>query len=235
MYYVGPDREGNSRLGWFIALACALHLALFFSLAFELPEGAGNSRHQIEVTLAHRPTERAPDEAQLLAQADQRGTDDQRDSLELSSPPPPAPKPRPAGEQPAPLYTTAEARPAARTEPSASDPEISRIDHELLRLQEELDRQAQAYAERPRVRRLTSASTRQAADAAYLHDWRRRLEAVGTLYYPEASLRYGIYGSLRLLVVIRHDGSLEEVRVLSSSGYAVLDEAAVKIVRLAIG
>jgi len=83
------------------------------------------------------------------------------------------------------------------------------------------------------VRRLTSASARQAADAAYLLDWRQRLEAVGNTYYPEASLRYGIYGELRLLVVIRKDGSLEDVSVLSSSGYAVLDEAAIKIVRLA--
>ena len=70
-------------------------------------------------------------------------------------------------------------------------------------------------------------------DAAYLHDWRARLEAVGNRYYPEASLRYGIYGELRLLVIVRKDGSLEDIQVLSSSGYAVLDEAAMKIVRLA--
>jgi protein TonB len=85
----------------------------------------------------------------------------------------------------------------------------------------------------PRVRRLTSVSAKQSADAAYLLDWRRRVEAVGNKYYPEASIRYGIYGSLRLLVVINHDGSLEDIRVLSSSGYAVLDEAAIKIVRMA--
>ena len=46
-------------------------------------------------------------------------------------------------------------------------------------------------------------------------------------------VRYGIYGDLRLLVIIRQDGSLEDISVLSSSGYAVLDEAAIKIVRMA--
>jgi protein TonB len=56
---------------------------------------------------------------------------------------------------------------------------------------------------------------------------------VGNRYYPEASVRYGLYGSLRLLVTIRSDGSLADIRVLSSSGYAVLDEAAIKIVRMA--
>ncbi|HEY6131634.1 MAG TPA: energy transducer TonB, partial [Halioglobus sp.] len=33
--------------------------------------------------------------------------------------------------------------------------------------------------------------------------------------------------------VIRQDGSLEDIKVLSSSGFAVLDEAAIKIVRMA--
>ena len=56
---------------------------------------------------------------------------------------------------------------------------------------------------------------------------------MGNKYYPEASVRYGLYGNLRLLVVIRADGSLHDIRVLSSSGYAVLDEAAIKIVRMA--
>jgi protein TonB len=82
------------------------------------------------------------------------------------------------------------------------------------------------------VRRLTSVSAKQAADAAYLADWLSRLEAVGNKYYPEASIRYGIYGDVRLLVVIRKDGSLEDIRVLESSGYAVLDEAAIKVVRM---
>ncbi len=89
------------------------------------------------------------------------------------------------------------------------------------------------HADQPRVRRLTAASAKQSVDAAYLLDWRRRLEAVGNQYYPEASIRYGMYGDLRMLVVIRQDGSLEDIQILSSSGYAVLDEAAIKIVRMA--
>ena len=78
------------------------------------------------------------------------------------------------------------------------------------------------------MRRLTSIATRESADAAYLHSFLKRLEAVGNKYYPEASVRYGLYGSLRLLVAVRQDGSLEDISVLQSSGYAVLDEAAIK-------
>ncbi len=42
-----------------------------------------------------------------------------------------------------------------------------------------------------------------------------------------------MYGNLILHVAVRADGSIEHVRVLRSSGFEVLDEAAVKIVELA--
>ncbi len=113
------------------------------------------------------------------------------------------------------------------------NPEIEQLSLEVASLQAELDDETRTSADQPRVRRLTAASAKQSVDAAYLLDWRRRLEAVGNQYYPEASIRYGMYGDLRMLVVIRQDGSLEDIQVLSSSGYAVLDEAAIKIVRMA--
>ena len=56
--------------------------------------------------------------------------------------------------------------------------------------------------------------------------WARDVDA-------EQPLTVGLYGDLRLLVIIRKDGSLEGIEVLKSSGYAVLDEAAIKIVRMA--
>ena len=42
-----------------------------------------------------------------------------------------------------------------------------------------------------------------------------------------------MYGSLILHTALRADGSIERVHVLRSSGFEVLDEAAVKIVELA--
>jgi len=112
-------------------------------------------------------------------------------------------------------------------------PEVDRLSQEIASLEAELEDEAKTFADQPRVGRLNASSARQSVDAAYLLDWRRRLEAVGNQYYPQASVRYGIYGELRMLVVIRQDGSLEDIQVLSSSGYAVLDEAAIKIVRMA--
>ena len=87
-------------------------------------------------------------------------------------------------------------------------------------------------ANRPRVRRLYSASTRKSYDAAYLDGWRRKVERVGNLNYPEEALRRRLYGHLRLLVVIQPDGRLKSVEVLKSSGHSILDDAAKRIVYL---
>jgi protein TonB len=76
-------------------------------------------------------------------------------------------------------------------------------------------------------------SAKRTVDAYYLQSWRRKVEAVGNLNYPAAARRDRLYGSLRLLVAITPDGDLKEVRVLDSSGHAILDDAAVRIVELA--
>lgn len=69
--------------------------------------------------------------------------------------------------------------------------------------------------------------------ASYLEAWQRKVERIGNLNYPEEARRRNLYGSLRIQVSVRADGSLEGVRVLRSSGEPLLDQAAIDIVRLA--
>ena len=84
-----------------------------------------------------------------------------------------------------------------------------------------------------RVRRIIEERTQTPEDDWYLESWRRKVERIGKLNYPEQARERKLYGSLRLLVAIEPDGSLRDVRVIDSSGHKVLDEAAVRIVRLA--
>ncbi len=56
---------------------------------------------------------------------------------------------------------------------------------------------------------------------------------VGNLNYPEEARRNRIYGSLRLMVSLLPDGHVKDISVLESSGHRVLDDAAIRIVRLA--
>ncbi|QIB65526.1 energy transducer TonB [Kineobactrum salinum] len=248
------SEEPENRFGIAVFLATALHVILVLGLGFEIgnqpPPGP-----QLEITLARQPSGAVPEEARHLAQFNQQGSGDLSDRTSVSSA---SAMPQAAARQQArsaaetvqaqragqrPVTTRAQSRPlpaeapdSASTSPAAvagSSPEAQRLQGELATLEAILEEQAQDYSNRPRVRRLTSLSTREAVDARYLHAWRQRVEAVGNQYYPEASIRYGLYGSLRLLVVINADGQLEDIRILSSSGYAVLDEAAIKIVRMA--
>ena len=84
-----------------------------------------------------------------------------------------------------------------------------------------------------RVRRIVEGRTHTAEDTWYLESWRRKVERIGRLNYPEQARARKIYGSLRLLVAIEPDGTLRDVQVIESSGHRVLDEAALRIVRLA--
>ena len=101
-----------------------------------------------------------------------------------------------------------------------------------LSLTAELDRKTQLYAKRPR-RKGINAATREHKYAAYLETWRRKVEYVGNLNYPAEARDRKIYGDLILHVAVRPNGSVEQIRVVRSSGQPVLDDAAVNIVKLA--
>ena len=78
-----------------------------------------------------------------------------------------------------------------------------------------------------------SADTRESVVAAYLDNWKRRIEAVGDEYFPELGELEGLTGSPTLEVSIQASGQLSEVIVRKSSGSPVLDQAALDILRRA--
>jgi len=78
-----------------------------------------------------------------------------------------------------------------------------------------------------------SANTKAYYAAAYMDAWRRKIERTGNLNYPVESRRDGIYGSLLLEVAILPNGSIDKTIVVRSSGHPVLDNAAIRIVRMA--
>ncbi|TCK16526.1 energy transducer TonB [Marinobacterium mangrovicola] len=162
------------------------------------------------------------------------------------TPEPPAQQARPqsqSGETEV-VTTQAETQPQAadtQEQTAASKPQPTRGTStsllarslEIASLQAQLENERKAYAKRPRVLRLTAASTMSHEDARYLDNWRRKIENVGNLNYPEQARRNKIYGILRVLVEILPDGSVDRIQILESSGHAILDDAAVRIVQLA--
>lgn len=255
MYYLETGNAIDRRFRNAMLVAAVLHIALVLGVSFNASLSQPSPSPQIEVTLATRPTDVVPTDANLLAQANQSGSGNEAPENRLSTRNPlqsdtvsdqqermPLLQEQSAQQHEAITTTGIATRRLTTEQTEASEQQVSldgasnevdRINREIASLQAELDDENRSDAEQPRVRRLTAASAKQSADAAYLLDWRKRLEAVGNQYYPQASVRYGLYGELRMLVVIRNDGSLEDIQILSSSGYAVLDEAAIKIVRMA--
>lgn len=125
-----------------------------------------------------------------------------------------------------------ESAPEPPPRPSARDLMLQ-ARNEIHELQEKLDKTTKALSERPKKRRI-SASTKEFAAAAYMKAWEMKVERIGNMNYPQEARAKGLNGSLMLSVDINPDGSVPAggIVISRSSGHPVLDDAAVRIVRL---
>ncbi|MEC6744416.1 energy transducer TonB [Pseudomonas qingdaonensis] len=258
--FAPPRVRAADRLGFTLFLAALLHLALILGLGFTFAKPE-EIRRTMEITLATFKSEAPPKKADYLAQDNQQGsgTLDKKavpktteiapfqDSKINKVTPPPASKPEVAPQPAPPKAVVATTRPKPqkvetrpkeqqpKVQPKAATPTFDSADlsSQIASLEAELANEQQLYAKRPRIHRLSAASTMRDKGAWYKDEWRKKVERIGNLNYPDEARRQQIYGSLRLLVSINHDGSLYEVLVLESSGQPLLDQAAQRIVRLA--
>ncbi|HUG02872.1 MAG TPA: TonB family protein [Steroidobacteraceae bacterium] len=86
---------------------------------------------------------------------------------------------------------------------------------------------------RERRELLVTPSTRASDVAVYLDAWKRRIEQVGTLNFPNEARRRHLSGNPLVLVVLASNGGLVRADVRRSSGHAELDQAAMDILKLA--
>lgn len=241
----------------FIAISFHVLMVMVVGFDFELPSPKPNT---LEVTLVQH-TSQAPDEADFIAQANQQasGTELRKQKLtttenarflsdiiqDISPPVQPQLASAEPIDEPSLLATKnqqavfeildeSEQEPKTLEEQFRGETQIpSHLSNDIATLEALLDQQRQAYAKRPRIRRLTSVSAKAAIDAQYLDDWRRRVERIGNVHYPEEAKRNQLYGQLRLAVSVLPNGQVDDIEVLQSSGVRVLDDAAMRIVRLA--
>jgi len=122
-----------------------------------------------------------------------------------------------------------EAPPEPVAVPSAS--EMMQRTLESMRIEARIAKDIENYQQRPK-RKYVGARAEEYRLARYVEDWRAKIERVGNLNYPEAARNLQLYGSLLITVSIRSDGSVENVEINRSSGQAILDAAAVKIVQM---
>lgn len=133
------------------------------------------------------------------------------------------------------LKDTLQMRPLPRKETAAETPQPGSQDEQtrerLARAQAEIAKQISDYQKRPRKHHYMP-STSEYRYARYVEDWRARVEKIGNENYPNEA-RGKVYGSLRMTVAVRKDGSVVEAAMEKSSGSPVLDRAARRIVNMA--
>jgi len=254
--HINAEKLGNERFGFTVFMSACLHVIVIAGVGFSFLSDS-RSAPAIEITLAQYRSDQRPDQADFIAHENQIGSGSMDEVLAPATPfdsplhddviqevqPFPTPAPSAQQVQDVRILTSLQADEVLRQQLESNASENSRVLSEhsspqdialaIASLQAQLDIQQQAYANRPRRYTISSASTQQRHDALYLDNWRKRIELVGNQHYPHEARMNEIFGSLRMMVSIRPDGSVSEIRVLQGSGHQVLDQAAVDIVRLA--
>jgi protein TonB len=103
---------------------------------------------------------------------------------------------------------------------------------EIARLSAEIDQTQRVFAHRPK-RKYISARTKEYKFASYEEAWRAKVERIGKINFPDEARRKKLSGSLIMSVTINADGNIKSIKIRQSSGHKVLDDGAVRIVRLA--
>jgi protein TonB len=250
-----PPAIGEStRLGATMVLSVLLHAMVILGIGFAV-EDAAPVMPTLDVILSQTRTALTPAQADFLAQANNQGGGEQDRSTRPTAPqagPLPQPEdglaPRPLRAQtPSPSpppdarvisSTNAEQAmpmPKARQEvepaPLPRGQEKIARDIDMARLAAEIQLRSQQYARRPK-RKFVSASTKEYAWAQYLRGWVDRVERVGNLNYPDEARRRRIGGLVVISVAVRRDGSVESTQIIQSSHIPMLDNAALRIVKL---
>ncbi|MCL4472023.1 MAG: energy transducer TonB [Sulfuricella sp.] len=242
--------DQSDRLGLMLLFSVSLHLLILLGVTFKAPEmKKSGSANALEVVLVNSKSASRPVKADALAQANLDGGGNTDADRRAKSPLPVLDRPRQASEvarkqqqvsqleqQARTLMTQVksaqrvEQAPAKPVEMSSADLVMKSL--ESARLEAQIARDWDAYQKKPK-RKFLGARTQEYRFARYAEDWRHKVEKVGNLNYPEEAKREKIYGSLQLTVIIKADGSIRSIEVTRPSGQKVLDEAAVRIVRLA--
>lgn len=250
-----PPRIGETeRLRATFVLSVLLHAMAVFGIGFAM-EDAAPLLPTLDVIQTRTQTPLTPAQADFLAQASNQGGGERDRSTRPSAPqagPLPQPEdglaPRPLRAQtPAPspppearvvasasgdaALPTPQVRPETPPEDAPRGREKIERDIEMARLAAEIQLRSVEYAKRPK-RKFVSASTREYAWAQYLRTWVDRVERVGNLNYPDEARRRRIGGLVVISVGVRRDGSVESARIIRSSRTPMLDDAALRIVKL---
>jgi len=245
--HVPYTTPGADRLALTLFIATALHALVILGISFEAfdskPEDT--STPTLDITVVNRQDTTPPEEFDYLADASQEGAGNteekvqpQQQTAEQAPPPTPVREVPPAPAQVLTADIASEKvrdqetpKPEEKAEPASAEALISRS-MEMLTLNQQINQNLQAYSKAPKSK-FISARTKEFKYASYMRDWVAKVERVGELNYPDAARRRNLSGKLIVQVAIYPDGTVREITIRQPSGHKILDDAAVRIVKLA--
>ena len=230
--------------------ATVLHL-IFLSVQFAMPSESDVASK--EIALAIRPGETKIEQADFLAQADQQGSGTFREAHRMASDMPAQAEDLSAGEQQMQALEQIQQKRELKFEEKVlmtvlswqKQAELS----ERKKAMEELNSQFQAkaamvasleaqylkkqqnFSRQQKIKTVDGVQAKQDASAAYLDKFREKVEVYGNRYYPDLAKQQRLSGEVRLMVILNSSGGIRAIRLLESSGYDILDEAAKNSVR----
>ena len=234
------------RLALTLFIATALHALVILGVSFEAfkQDPADQNTPTLDITVVKSKNTPVPEDFDYLAESSQDGAGNTAEKIRpqqqmIEQAPPPAA----AESEPTPTrvltqdHSSREAqnRNAAAPEQKperASATELINRSMEMLTLNEQINQSLQAYSKAPQSK-FISARTKEFKYASYMRDWVAKVERVGELNYPDAARRQNLSGKLIVQVALYPDGSVREITIRKPSGHKILDDAAVRIVKLA--
>lgn len=237
----------TDRLALTLFLATALHALVILGISFDVFDRDNDEQNAptLDITVVNRQDTKPPEEYDYLAETSQDGAGNTEDKVQpqqesVAQTPPPAP---PVETTPTPtqvmtadtsarkIQKSEEHKPDEKSEVTSAAELINRS-MEMLTLNQQINQTLQAYSKTPKSK-FISARTKEFKYASYMRDWVSKVERVGELNYPDAARRQNLSGKLIVQVAVYPDGSVREITIRKPSGYKILDDAAVRIVKLA--
>ncbi len=251
-----PKISQTDKVLFCLFLAVIFHSLLLFGIGFKVPETSSAPINKtFNVVLAQFETKDKPKKADFIGQADQQAGGESEKQLapsalekalfndpdQISSESQLSSQQLTNSSNSSQYITSQQSDTVSQNKTEKEKPDQNQIpdtqyllnkSHQLSGLIANLDSQQINQAKKSKIRQV-SAAIHRSSDALYLDTWRRKIEKIGNQNYPEKAKSEKIYGNLTLKVAINKNGTIRNIHIIKSSGKKLLDDAAIRIVRLA--
>ena len=240
-----------------VPISLMLHAGLY-AMGFRLPDIPSAPKEPIlDIRLVNPSNDKLPIKADFIANSNQQGSGDTKDESKITSPNAAKEANNENGDEllssertvkkvveklePELLTTKGktnklinkkpkeEQKPEEKTEVVDNSEETEAI----AKLMVEMSEQEERYAKRPRIRFIDSLSTKGSEEAEYIINWSKKMERIGNINFPQKALDLSLSGTLILNTTLDRAGRAVSIDISVSSGSKILDQAAIKIVKLA--